>query len=44
MNTNEAYTSIVFQLAAKKILPNGKHNDFYRRFLLQAEDVIHLFN
>ena len=44
MNTNEAYTSIVFQLAAKKILPNGKHDDFYRRFLLHAEDVIHLFN
>lgn len=44
MNTNEAYTSIVFQLAAKKILPNGKHDDFYRRFLLHAEDIVNLYN
>ena len=44
MNINEAYTSIVFQLSAKKILPNGKHDDFYKRFLLHANDVINLYN
>ncbi len=44
MNINEAYTSVVFQLAAKKILPNGKHDEFYRRFLLGMNDVIHLYN
>ncbi len=44
MKTNEAYTSIVFQLAAKKILPKGKHDAFYRRFLLHAEDLVSLYN
>ena len=44
MNISEAYTSLVFQLAAKKILPNGKHDEFYRRFLLHANDLTDLYN
>ena len=44
MNINETYTSLVFQLSAKKILPNGKHDEFYRRFLLHANDLSHLYN
>ncbi len=44
MDINEAYTSLVFQLAAKKILPNGKHDDFYRRFLSGATDLVTLYN
>ncbi len=44
MNIHETYTSLVFQLAEKKILPNGKHDDFYRRFLLHATNLTHLYN
>ncbi len=44
MNITEAYTSLVFALSAKKILPNGKHDDFYRRFLSAAQDVTDLYN
>ena len=44
MNINEAYTGIVFRLAAKKILPNGKHDAFYRRFLSAAQDLVNLYN
>ncbi len=44
MNITEAFTSIVFELSAKKILPNGKHDNFYRRFLSAAQDLTDLYN
>ena len=44
MHINEAYSYIVFQLAEKKILPNGKHDDFYKRFLSAATDLTNLYN
>ena len=44
MNINETYTSIVFQLAAKKIFPGGKHDSFYRRFLLCVTDLTNIYN
>lgn len=44
MKINEAYSHIVFQLAANNIFPGGKDDAFYQRFLLLAEDIFNLYN
>jgi amylosucrase len=44
MKVNEAYAEIVFALAEHDIIPGGKHDNFYKRFLFHAADIAELYN